>query len=534
MITTSEMEVWMKEFQTSFDTIRENFNQFWALQDFSGKCSKASCPIPDRRLSDPAWDQNPFLNFYKQFYLLGYQNSLWWIETFYPEEERDGVKFLLKNFLDFLSPANVPWLNPAVIQETIAEKGENLKRGFENFLKDQEQPMAWGMPSMTQFGAFKVGENLATTPGKVIFENRFCQLIYYTPVTPQISQRPILIVPPWINKFYIFDLTPETSFVKWNLQQGRPIFVLSWVNPDASYGDVHFSDYILGAIHPCIEEILRVTQESQVNLLGYCVGGVAVCSLLSYYAQSSIDYVKSVTLLASPIDFEMLREFNPFRSKKNLQALEKALETSKVMPGPQLVRFFSFLKATDLVWSNAINNYFLGKNPPKIPFLYWNSDTANIPGKLHLEYLRYFFMDNVFLNGSDYRLNGFAIDLKEIKTPILSVGTKNDHIVPWASAYALRKVLPHAQFLLAGSGHVAGIMNPPTAQKYSYWVNDTPEFLDPEKWLEQAVEHAGSWWKYWNEWMKAFDGEHRAPFTVSNDIEPAPGRYVLMPLPIAT
>ena len=485
----------------------------------------------DRRFRDPDWEKNPFFRYVQQIYLL---NTRYWkefLEDAFPADDRkrEEALFYLKSFSDAMAPTNFPWTNPEVVRETLKEGGDNFVKGMQNFLNDQQEKKTWGLPASTDFSAFGVGKNLAITPGHVVFENKLCQLITYIPLTEKTCARPLLIVPPWINKFYIFDLNPQNSFVRWNLEQGRPVFMLSWANPDSSFRDVSFEDYLFDAIDACIDVVRNLSGQPTINILGFCVSGVALLSLLSLHGQTKTKKVHSATLLATPVDFRHLKEFSVFVSPQQLRLLEERVKATGVLAGEHMVRLFASLRANDLIWSNYVNNYLLGKTPPHFDFLFWNSDTTNLAGKMHIEYLREFFLKNAFCEKTSYRIRGFHPSLEAIDVPLFSLGTKGDHIVPWKAAYSLKLKKPNVEFVLGNSGHIAGIMNPPELKKYNYWTLPQSENLDPDAWMGAATSFEGSWWEYWNQWMASYDGDKGPAMKIAKDqiIESAPGRYVL-------
>jgi polyhydroxyalkanoate synthase len=478
----------------------------------------------DRRFISQEWDQ-PFFCEMKDFYLLTSDLYKNWLDTLLPPSPtKDFVLFSFKNILDALSPSNFPWTNPEILKKTLQTNGGNLQKGLENLSKDLANPKAFGLPPTTQLDHFRVGENLASTPGTVVFENELCQLIFYKPQTEKIFDVPLLIIPPWINKFYIFDLSESNSFVKWNVEQGRPVFLLSWVNPNQSHKDFVFEDYLLKGIDTCIDFIIQLTQSSSVNVLGLCVSGTALLSLLGYYAKvQQASKISSATLLATPVDFSHLKGFKPFVNHEMLKMIE-SLSEDGIIPGKIMVYLFFFLRANELVWSHYIHQYLMGEDPPVVDFLYWNSDPLNIIASMHLPFLQKFFIENALMSGPLTVLNQ-KINIEDIKTPIFSVGTLKDHISPWPSVYAIKEKIPHAHFVLGGSGHIAGIINPPSQNKYGYFTNTAPSDSFAH-WQNNATQHLGSWWEYWNTWMKTYDGLAKAPLFTPPFIEEAPGRYV--------
>ncbi|MCX7338762.1 MAG: alpha/beta fold hydrolase [Alphaproteobacteria bacterium] len=481
----------------------------------------------DRRFRDAGWEENPFLDYVKQAYLLhsSYTKKALDIPSI-DEKTKKKFNFYLGAVINAMAPSNFAHLNPEVIRETIESQGENLIKGYKNYLKDQKG-MGVNFPSTVDQDAFEVGKNLAITPGSIVFENEIFQLIQYYPQTKHTKETPILIFPPWINKYYIFDLRPENSFVRWNLLAGRTVFIVSWVNPDASYFATSFTDYLLKGMDKAIQEVQKITTSKTVNLVGFCVSGVATAALLSYYAKTNNKSVESATLLATPIDFSHMKELSVFICEDQLQLLEKQLEASGVLAGDYLVKMFSSIRANDLIWPNYINSYLLGKNASSLDFFYWNADTAHLPAKMHLEYLREFFMGNALMYKNKHKINGVEIDFSAIETPVFFLGAKSDHIVPWVSPLTGYNLLPNSTFVLAAAGHVAGVINPPNSGKYCHWVNPTCKTNNPEIWMETAAEYPGSWWMAWEEWLTPYLGGQKDAICVDpkKSIEAAPGRY---------
>ena len=488
----------------------------------------------DRRFQDPEWQTNPMFYYLKESYLLysDYVQNLFEHEDL-DTESRKKIQFYIKNFLDALSPSNFPFTNPEVVRETVKQKGENLVKGFQNYLKDQQKHQGLALPALTDLAAFKVGENLATTPGKVIFENEIFQLIQYLPYKAPYYETPILIIPPWINKFYIFDLQPEKSFIRWNVDAGHIVYVISWVNPDASYASVGLKDYLLNGIDKAIEKIKSATHVQKVNTVGFCVGGVALLTLMGYYQKKGNSPIASATLLASPTDFREMGDLSLFVSKEQIQILEKTLKKQGGLAGEAMMQIFRSLRANELIWPNYINSYLLGKKPTPLDFLFWNSDTTNLPAKMHLEYLREFFLGNALMKSNEYHLGKVGIDIEAITEPFFIVATQKDHIVPWKAAFPAFQKLRNSRFILGGSGHIAGIINPPSGQKYGYWTNETPHTISAEEWLNTATKHAGSWWKEWQTWLTPYLGQKTLmPKDIkSRSLEDAPGRYALQKAP---
>lgn len=490
----------------------------------------------DKRFKSAEWTEFPVFDYLKQSYLLHckYMNEL--IESLddINPKTKEKAQFYIRNLMDAVSPTNSPFTNPEVLKETMRTHGQNLARGYKKFLKDHASSNFLNLPIFTNLKAFKVGQNLGTTKGKVVYETDLFQLLYYEPKTELVYERPLLMIPPWINKYYIFDLQKENSFVNWALEKGFSVFVLSWVNPDESYADYGLSDYVIDGVLDAIKKVLSISKQDKLNLLAYCTGGVAATLLAGYLAEKiKKNPIASLSLLAVPIDFEKMGDLKVFICKDQLEYLEKRVKRTGYFPGNEMVRIFSFLRANDLIWSNYINTYLLNKETLSLDFLYWNCDTTNIPATLHMEYLRHIFFKNAFMHANSFFINGVGIDLKKITTPIFAFATKSDHIVPWQSAYVIKEMCPsNTTFILGAAGHVAGIVNPVHKKKYCYWKADE-SISDPTAWVEKAEEIPGSWWPEWYQWVKPHVGKKIKTniWEITENIESAPGRYVLSTTP---
>ena len=491
-------------------------------------------PAPsDRRFFDAAWHENAAFDYLKQFYLLAsrcvLQNTL---DTLSSRDEKTAqkVEFYTRQWLDALSPANFALTNPAVLRETVETRGANLIRGARALLADCARGKGKTlMPRMTDYKAFEVGGNIATTPGQVIYQNRLMQLIQYQPATAEVYETPLLIVPPWINKYYILDLREENSFVKWAIAEGHSVFMISWKNPDASYADTGFEDYMRLGILAALEQIQTETGQSQANAIGYCVGGTLLAAANAWLARKRRKLIKSATYFTTLLDFAEPGDLGVFIDEAQLRALDRAMQKAGYLDGATMATVFNLLRANDLIWPFFINNYLLGKQPAAFDLLYWNADCTRLPAKTHSFFLRQCYLENRLAQKDGLSLSGAPIDLARIKTPAYFISMREDHIAPWPSTYAGARLMSGpVRFVLGGSGHIAGIINPPAKNKYHYWTGDGLAD-DPAAWLQAAELHAGSWWPDWANWAARQAGKKvpaRAPGQNLKPIETAPGGYV--------
>jgi polyhydroxyalkanoate synthase len=486
----------------------------------------------DRRFSDPAWDENQLFDFIKQSYLL---SARWLQATVEGIEGLDDktakkVDFYTRQFVDAMAPSNFIMTNPEVLRATLESGGENLVKGLQNLLDDIDRGNGRLNIKMTDYDAFEVGENLAITPGKVVYQNELMQLLQYEPTTEKVYKRPLLVIPPWINKFYILDLRQKNSFIKWAVDQGFTVFVISWVNPDAELAHASFDDYLLKGPLAALEAMEKATGEAEANVVGYCLGGTLLACALAYLTNKGDGRVKSASFLATMTDFTEAGELGVFIDEEQLQALEEIMNERGYLEGSEMATTFNMLRANDLIWSFVVNNYLLGKDPFPFDLLYWNADSTRMPAAMHSFYLRTMYQENLLVQPGGISLAGEPIDLTKVKTPTFVLSTREDHIAPWKSTYAITQLFSGPlRFVLAASGHIAGVVNPPASNKYSHWTGDkTPP--DPEAWLARAEEQPGSWWPEWLKWVRRHAGakvKARAPGDGKlKPIEDAPGSYV--------
>jgi polyhydroxyalkanoate synthase len=488
-------------------------------------------PAGDRRFKDAAWSENTLFDFIKQSYLLTaryMQSSVKEVEGLDDKTARK-VDFYTRQFVDAIAPSNFVLTNPEVLKATIESGGENLVKGLENLLDDLERGHGRLAIRMTDMEAFKIGENIAVTPGKVVFQNDLIQLIQYAPTTETVKRRPLLIIPPWINKFYILDLRPNNSFIRWAVEQGHTVFVVSWANPDETLAAKSFEDYMLEGPLAALDAMEAATGEHEANVIGYCLGGTLLACTLAYLKAKGDERVVSATYLVTMIDFAEAGELSVFIDEEQLAALEERMKTTGYLQGRDMATTFNMLRANDLIWSFVVNNYLLGKDPFPFDLLYWNSDSTRMPAAMHSFYLRNMYQENKLVQPGGITLAGVPIDLRTVKVPAFLLSTREDHIAPWRSTYAATQIYGGpVRFTLAASGHIAGVINPP-GSKYGHWANaKTP--ATPEKWLETAAQVNESWWPAWEKWVAKYAGGSVKPRIPGKGklkaIEDAPGSYV--------
>ncbi|AUL98987.1 class I poly(R)-hydroxyalkanoic acid synthase [Zoogloeaceae bacteirum Par-f-2] len=488
----------------------------------------------DKRFKDEEWEQHFLFDFIKQSYLIAARHvhdTVCCVEGL-DEQTQKKVNFYTRQYIDAMSPSNFAITNPEVFRETLKSGGQNLLKGLNNLLRDIEEGGGNLRVKMTDTSAFELGKNVATTPGKVVFQTDMMQLIQYTPTTDKVYKRPLLIVPPWINKFYILDLREKNSYIKWCVDQGHTVFVISWVNPDEKLAEKSFDAYVQEGVIAALDAIERQTGEKEVNAAGYCLGGTLLATTLAYLAAKKQKRIAAATFFTTMTDFTDPGELGVFIDEGQVSSLEKKMFERGYLEGSEMATTFNMLRANDLIWSFVVNNYLMGKDPFPFDLLYWNSDSTRMPAKMHSFYLRKMYMENRLVQPGGIEIDGTPIDLSKIKVPCYFISTIEDHIAPWKSTYAgARHFGGPVRFVLGGSGHIAGIVNPPAANKYGYWLNPTaklPESAD--EWFAGAQQQPGSWWTDWQAWVVAHDAEQVAPRDPAQGklpvIEDAPGSYV--------
>lgn len=486
----------------------------------------------DRRFSSNDWHQQTTHAYNVAIYLLNARFLGLLTEAVQaPEKKKQKIRFAVQQMVDAMSPANFLATNPEAQAKLIETGGESLMKGIGQMLEDLQK----GRISLTDESAFEVGKNVATTEGSVVFENRLFQLIQYKPTSKTVHQRPLLMVPPCINKFYILDLQPENSLVRYAVEQGHTVFLVSWANPDQSMSDVTWDDYIqVGAIK-AIEVAQEISKQDQLNVFGFCVGGTIVSTALAVLADRGVHPASSLTLLTTLLDFTNTGVLDVFVDELQVSMREQTLGSGGLMPGRDLASTFSSLRPNDLVWNYVQSNYLKGQKPPAFDLLYWNSDSTNLPGPMFCWYLRNTYLENSLKVPGKLQVAGNKVDLSKIDAPVFIYGSKEDHIVPWQAAFASTNILnpkkkTKNRFVLGASGHIAGVINPASKNKRSYWINDKL-VADPQVWLDAAEECQGSWWPQWATFLAEHGGKMvKAPAKMGavgySELEPAPGRYV--------
>ncbi len=488
----------------------------------------------DNRFKDPEWTSNPYFDFWKQAYLV---TTNWAEEVLadtpgLDERAQQKAQFYMRLIASAASPSNIPVMNPEVVRETLKTNAANLVKGMSLLAEDMEKSGDMLQISQTDTEAFKVGENLALTPGKVVFQNELLQLIQYTPTTEEVHERPIMMVPPWINKFYIMDLTPAKSLIKYVVDQGFTVFVVSWVNPDERLANKTFEDYMMEGVLEAAKAVCKETGTKAPNVLGYCVGGTMVATTLSYLAAKGGPTFNSVTFLTTQVDFEKAGDLLVFIDDKQLGEIENIMADKGYLDGSRMANVFNMMRPRDLIWPYIVNNYMLGKKPFPFDLLYWNQDSTRMTAANHKFYLRQFYHENDLAMGR-MTMGGLKLDPRKVDIPVFELAARDDHIAPAVSVFKGAKLFSGpVEFVLAGSGHIAGVINPPDKVKYQYWTGAKPAGDEQlEDWIPKAQEHPGSWWPHWIEWLAGHSGDvipARQPGKRLKPIEDAPGSYVRM------
>ncbi|WP_323007882.1 class I poly(R)-hydroxyalkanoic acid synthase [Pseudorhodobacter sp.] len=486
----------------------------------------------DRRFSNPMWEDHPFFNYLKQQYLLNSEmisNSVDGLEHMAPGDKK-RVEYFTRQIVDMLSPTNFLGTNPDALEKAMATDGESLVAGLENLVRDIESNQGDLLVTLADKQAFTVGENIATSPGAVVYRNKMMELIQYSPTTEKVHETPLVIFPPWINKFYILDLKPQNSLIKWIVDQGFTLFIVSWVNPDASYADVGLDDYIRDGYLRAMAEARRICGTKQINAVGYCIAGTTLSLTLGHMAKTGDKTIKSATFFTTLTDFSDQGEVGVFLTDDFVDGIERQVQADGILDKTFMSRTFSFLRSNDLIYSPAIKSYMMGEAPPAFDLLFWNGDGTNLPAKMSMEYLRGLCQEDGLARGV-FPVFGDPVSLSDIKIPICAIACETDHIAAWKSSYAGIKQFGSSDktFIMAQSGHIAGVVNPPSKKKYGHYTNPAP-MTTPEDFMEGATFTQESWWPRWGEWLAAQSGKKipaRAPGGPDNPVLcPAPGTYV--------
>jgi polyhydroxyalkanoate synthase subunit PhaC len=536
---TAVAEYWLTDNARSSDLqtrIAKDYLDLWgsSVRRLAGEEVRPAIePSPrDKRFKDPEWKSNQFFDFLMQLYLL----TTRWAKDLVHDAEgvdphtRKKAEFYMQQITNAIAPSNFVLTNPEVLRETLSSNGQNLVRGMTMLAEDIEAGHGTLRIRQSDPSNLAVGVNMATTPGKVIFQNELMQLIQYEPATENVLRTPLLIVPPWINKFYILDLRPEKSFIKWCVDQGITVFVISWVNPDRELGKKTFEDYMKQGPLAAMDVIEQVTGEMKVHTAGYCVGGTLLATTLAWLAEKRRMRVTSATFFAAQVDFTHAGDLLVFVDEAQISALEREMQEAGVLEGSKMAMAFNMLRSNDLIWSYVVSNYLKGQPPSAFDLLHWNSDATRMPAANHSYYLRNCYLENRLSTGSMV-LDNTLLDLTKVKIPVYNLATREDHIAPAESVlYGSQFFGGPVKYVLSGSGHIAGVVNPPASGKYQFWTNDNIKDITLADWLRGAQEHKGSWWPDWREWLRSIDAEEVPARAVGTDalpaIEDAPGSYV--------
>lgn len=531
-------EYWLSDPSRALEAqtqLLSSYMSIWAnsVKKVSGEAPEGSIEPEkgDKRFQDSEWNDNAFFDFLKQTYLV---TSRWADHLVdgadgLDERTRHKAQFYVKQIAEAISPSNFLMTNPELYRATLESDGENLVRGMKMLTEDVEAGHGDLKLRQADYEPFEVGKNMATTPGSVIAKSDVAEIIQYEPTTKEVLKRPLLICPPWINKFYILDLNEEKSFIKWCVAQGHTVFVISWVNPDSRHARMGWEEYIQDGLLLALDTIEKATGEKEVNAIGYCVGGTLLAAALALFAKTGEDRIKSATFFTTQVDFTYAGDLKVFVDEDQIRAIEKSMSEKGYLDGTKMATAFNMLRARDLIWPYIVNNYLKGKKPMPFDLLYWNSDSTRMTAANHSYYLRNCYLDNNLSQGK-MELGGEKLSLGDIKIPIYNLATREDHIAPARSAFLGSQYFGGpVDFVMTGSGHIAGVVNPPDKLKYQYWTGGKPEG-DFDQWAERATEHPGSWWPHWHDWIRSKDDKlvkaRKPGGDALNAIEPAPGSYV--------
>jgi poly[(R)-3-hydroxyalkanoate] polymerase subunit PhaC len=525
-LMNAQQQLWENQMNLWYQASKK----FMGTEDKSAQVSKSKI---DRRFKDKAWDENHVFDLLKKSYLM---TADWIHKTVQDVDGLDPgaqkkINFLTQQFVTALSPSNFAHTNPEVLRETIATGGENLVKGLENLKRDFERGKGKLHIKTVDHDFFKVGENIASTPGKIVYRNELIELIQYAPTTEQVYETPLLMIPPWINKYYIFDLSEKKSFVKWYLDQGYTVFVISWVNPDEKLAHKDFKDYMFEGVIDAVDAMTKTLGVEQVHVAGYCIGGTLLSMTLSYLIQKRKNKIKTASLLTCLLDFHNAGDVTFFIDDKQLDFLINRIDSQGYLDAKAINSTYSVLRSNDMIWSFVVNNYLLGRDAFPFDLLYWNDDSTHMPAAMMKSFLKNMYHDNCLMSRNGMEVDGVKLDMSKIDIPCFIMAAKEDHIAPWKNTYATTQLVSGPiKYVLSASGHVAGMANHPAQNKYCYWENDEEYPRDGEKWLAGTTEHKGSWWNCWVKWLN----EHQDKKVAARDpskgklkpLDDAPGTYV--------
>jgi polyhydroxyalkanoate synthase len=521
------------EHQTAYwgQTVKHYLEAQQALA--SGKLVAPEDPFgKDRRFSNPMWEKHPYFNFVKQQYLINSRAIAQAVDDVEDMDatEKTRLRYFAQQIVDMMAPTNFLATNPDALKKAVETEGQSLVDGLENLVSDLEANNGELIVRLADESAFELGVNIATTEGKVVYRNKMMEMIQYSPATETVHEVPLIMYPPWINKFYILDLKKQNSMIKWITEQGYTLFVVSWINPDDSYAEIGMEDYINDGYLASINEVKAITGQEQVNAIGYCIAGTTLSLTLSLLKQRGDKSIKSATFFTTLTDFGDQGEFTPFLQNDFIDGIEEEVAAKGILRSFIMARTFSFLRSNDLIYTPAIKSYMMGEAPPAFDLLYWNGDGANLPGKMAVQYLRGLCQSNKFASGS-FELMGETFDLGQVDVPICSIACETDHIAPWMNCYrGVQKMGSRSKtFIVSQSGHIAGIVNPPSKKKYGHYVNSDLK-LDPDAWMKGAEFNEGSWWPRWESWLQKRSGKKIPALSPGDNGHPvlcdAPGTYV--------
>ncbi|MEP2534007.1 class I poly(R)-hydroxyalkanoic acid synthase [Shimia sp.] len=524
-----------KVFENQLELWSKSVRHFVDAQNLLMKGEDAAVPEEapkDRRFSNPLWQNHPYFNFLKQQYMLNaeaIEKSVTELEGLDPKEKQ-RIEYFSQQIIDMMSPTNFLGTNPDVLEKAVETDGQSLIDGLENLIRDLENNNGELIVRLADEDAFEIGRNIATAPGKVVYRNRMFELLQFSPSTEKVHEIPLIIFPPWINKYYILDLKESNSLIRWAVDQGYTVFVVSWINPDRSYADVSLDDYIEEGFLTAISEVKKITKQNQVNAVGYCIAGTTLHLTLSLLKQRGDKSVKSATFFTTLTDFSDQGEFTPFLQNDFIDGIDDEITEEGLLRSFIMQRTFSFLRSNDLVYGPAIKSYMMGQTPPAFDLLYWNGDGSGLPGKMAHQYLRQLCQSNEFADGG-VELCGERLSLKDVDIPICSVTCETDHIARWKDCYkGFQQTKSRSKtFIVSESGHIAGIVNPPSKKKYGHYTNADVK-LTSEDWMEGATFHEGSWWPRWDKWLSSRSGKQIPARDFGDSEHPvlgdAPGTYV--------